>query len=197
MTISASHSDAIVLLLQMDASDAFFVGIVMDELCSHVHDKGWEFNKNSHSSEYESFTVGLDASHTLAIKRTPGAFAFITGNGEVAAANDAGLLQSVASALDFLRITRIELQGTGLAIGFDELHADDAGASSEDESFDLGGFVHGEKESEALASLHHDCAFGCVCPALEPLALLITWNQIVLFTRSPVVSKLFAAFTLI
>ena len=147
----------------------------MDKLCSHVHDKGRKLSEDGHGSEYEGTAFGFDASHTLAIKRTPGAFAFVAGNGEIAAADDAGLLQGMASALDFLRITRIELQGTGLAIGFDELHADDAGASSEDESFDLGGFVHGKKENEALASLHHDCAFDCVCLAFEPLALLIIW----------------------
>jgi hypothetical protein len=173
MTISASHSDAIVLLLQMNASDAFFVRIVMDELCGHVHDKSREFSEDGHGSENEGTAFGFDTSHTLTIKRTPGAFAFVTGNGEVAAADDAGLLQGMASAFHFLRVTRVELQGTGRAVSLDELHADDAGASGEDKSFDLVGFVHGKKEGEALASLHHDCAFGCVCPALEPLALLM------------------------
>ena len=146
---------------------------LMDKLCGHVHDKGREFSEDGHGSEYEGTAFGFDASHTLAIKRTPGAFAFVAGNGEVAAADDTGLLQGVASAFHFLRVTRIELQGTGLAIGLDEWHTDNAGASFEDELANLGGFVHGKKESEALASLHHDCAFGCPCPPSRPLALLI------------------------
>jgi hypothetical protein len=145
MTISASHSDAIVLLLQMNASDAFFVRIVMGELCGYVHDKSREFSEDGHGSENEGTAFGFDASHTLTIKRTPGAFAFVTGNGEVAAANDAGLLQCVASAFDFASVARVELERAWSAVSLDELHADDAGASGANEFADLVGFVHGEE----------------------------------------------------
>jgi hypothetical protein len=31
----------------------------------------------------------------------------------------------------------------------------------------------GKKESEGSRLFHHDCAFACVCPAFEPLALLM------------------------
>jgi hypothetical protein len=31
----------------------------------------------------------------------------------------------------------------------------------------------GKKESEGSRLFHHDCAFGCVCKALGPLALLM------------------------
>jgi hypothetical protein len=103
------------------------------------------FEKGWHGSEDERTAFGFDASHALTVKGAPSALAFVASNGEVAAADDAGLFQRVASALDFLRVARVELQGTERAVSFEELHADDAGASGENESFDLGGFVHGKE----------------------------------------------------
>jgi len=93
--------------------------------------------------------VGLNLDHTLAIKRAPCAFAFFTSNCKVAAADDAGLLQSVASALHFLRIKGVELQLTDRTIGLDEFDADDGAASIEDEALDDVGFGLG---------LEHGCS---------------------------------------
>jgi hypothetical protein len=129
----------------VDASDALFVRIVVDELCGHVHDKSREFSEDSHESEYEGFTVGFDASHALTVKGAPSALAFVASNGEVAAADDAGLFQGVASAFDLASVARVELQGTGRAISLEELHADDAGASITNELANFGGFVHGKE----------------------------------------------------
>jgi len=108
--------------------------------CRGLSKKGW------HGSEDEGSAFGLDASHPLAIKGAPSALAFVTSNGEVAAADDAGLLARCASAFDLLRVSGVELDGARGAVSLDKLHGNDAAASSEDEGFDLGGFVHGEKE---------------------------------------------------
>ena len=90
--------------------------------------------------------MGLDASHTLAIKRTPCALAFEPGNGEIPTADDIGLLAGAASAFNFAGILRVKLQGAQGAISLEELHADDAGASVENELANLSGLVHGEEE---------------------------------------------------
>lgn len=95
-----------------------------------------------HGSERESLTVGFDADHALAIKGTPGAFTCSASNAKVTAPDDAGLLHCSASALDLAGIAGVELQATSGAISLDKLHADDAGASVEDELLDEGGFVH-------------------------------------------------------
>jgi hypothetical protein len=85
--------------------------------------------------------------------------AFFASNGEIPAANNAGRLESVASALNLLGIPRVELQGADGAIKLSELHRNDAAASIEDEALDEGGLVgsdegaHGKKKREALASL--------------------------------------------
>ena len=51
----------------------------------------------------------------------------------------------MTSALNFLRVAGVELQGALLPIGLDELHADDRGACVEDELLDEGGLVHGDE----------------------------------------------------
>lgn len=93
-----------------------------------------------HGSERNDGAMGLNLDHTLAIKRTPCTFAFLTSNCKVAAADDAGLLQGVASAFDFLRVTGVELQLADGAIGLDKFNADDAAASIENEALDDVGF---------------------------------------------------------
>ena len=90
--------------------------------------------------------MGLDASHTLTIKRAPGTFAFEPGNGEIPAADDIRLLAGTASAFNFAGILRVELQGAQGAISLEELHADDRRASVENELANLCGLVHGEEE---------------------------------------------------
>jgi hypothetical protein len=44
----------------------------------------------------------------------------------------------------------------------------------------------GKKESEGSRLFHHDCAFGCVCPAFELLALLMA--KLASFSRRIVTS---------
>jgi len=95
--------------------------------------------------------VGFDASDALTIKGTPSALAFVAGNGEVTAADDAGLLAGSASAFDFLRVAGVELQGTWGAVSLEELHADDRGTSGTNEFADLVGFVHGERSGCRLS----------------------------------------------
>jgi hypothetical protein len=47
----------------------------------------------------------------------------------------------------------------------------------------------GKKESEGSRLFHHDCAFGCVCPAFELLALLMI--RLASFSRRIVTSGLY------
>lgn len=96
-------------------------------------------------SEAQLLSIGFNAGHALAIKGAPGTLSFLASNGEITAADNAGGFQSVASPFNFLRVARVELQRTLLAIGFDEADADDAGTSFEDELLDEGGLVHGKK----------------------------------------------------
>ena len=84
--------------------------------------------------------MGLNLDHALAIKRTPCAFAFVTSNGKITAADDAGLCRRLASALDFLRVAGVELQAAEAAIKLGEFDADDGAASIEDEALDDVGF---------------------------------------------------------
>lgn len=93
--------------------------------------------------------MGLNLDHALAIKRTPCALAFFTSHCKVAAADDAGLLQGVASAFNFLRVAGVELQLADAAIGLDEFNADDAAACVADEALDNVGFGLG---------LEHGCS---------------------------------------
>ena len=85
--------------------------------------------------------VSFDAYHTLTIKRAPSALALFASNGEVTAANDVGRLESVASALDLLGVTRVELQLAKAAISFTELYGDNGRASALDETLDEGSLV--------------------------------------------------------
>lgn len=84
--------------------------------------------------------MGLNLDHAFAIKRTPCAFTFFTSNCKITAAHDIGLFQGVASAFDFLRVARVELQLAGSAIKLGKFHADDAAASIVDEALDQSSF---------------------------------------------------------
>ena len=113
--------------------------------------------QQARGSEQQLFTIALDAHHALTIKRTPCALTFVAGDSEIAAADDRGLLESMACALDFLRVARVELKLAHSAISLDELHADDAAAGLKDELLDGGGFVHGRKGRWARALGDYDC----------------------------------------
>jgi len=79
--------------------------------------------------------------------------AFLASNGEVPAANDAGRLESVASALDLLGVTRVELQLAKAAVNLAELYGNDGRSSIKDETLNDVGFglrlengCHGKKK---------------------------------------------------
>ena len=93
-------------------------------------------------SEENVLTIGLDADHALSVKGAPCSIALLCLT-EITAADDSGFRSGLASPLDFLAVTRVELDGTKAAVKLDELHADDAAASVGDEFFDKGGLVHG------------------------------------------------------
>ena len=93
-------------------------------------------------------TIGLDADDTLGVKGAPCSIALLC-LAEVPAAHDIGLCSRRAGSLDFLAIARVQLDGAHHAIGFIELHADDAAASVGDEFEDEGGLVHGKKQRRA------------------------------------------------
>ena len=99
--------------------------------------------------------MGLNLDHALAIKRAPCAFTFLTCHCKITAADDVGLLQGVASAFDFLRIARVELQAAEAAIKLGELNGNDAGLSVVDEALnDVGfglGLKHGWEANGRLA----------------------------------------------
>ena len=87
--------------------------------------------------------------------------AFLASNGEVPAANDAGRLESVASAFDFGGVTRVKLKLAKAAISLAEFYGDNGRASVKDEALNDVGFglrlengCHGKKKREALASLN-------------------------------------------
>jgi len=116
--------------------------------------------KSRHDSAGQSDAFCLDAHHTLTIKGAPGALAFLASNGEVTAADNTGRFESVASALYFSGVTRVELKLAKAAICLTELDRDDAAASALNETLDEGSLVgsdegagHGKKKREALASL--------------------------------------------
>ena len=93
-------------------------------------------------------TIGLDANHTLGVKGAPCSITLLC-LAEIPAAHDIGLCSRRAGSLDFLAIARVELDGAHHAIGFVELHADDAAASVGNEFEDEGGLVHGKKQRRA------------------------------------------------
>jgi hypothetical protein len=97
--------------------------------------------------------VCFDAYHALTVKGTPGALAFLASNGEVTATDDAGRLESVASALNFLGVTRVKLQFAKAAIRLAELYGNDGRSSIKDEALNNVGFglrlengCHGKKK---------------------------------------------------
>lgn len=92
----------------------------------------------------DELTIGPDADHTLSIERAPCCIACFC-LAEITAAHDVGFGGGSASALDFLAVARIELDGAGGAIQLVEHHGNDAAASVVDELADEGGFVHGKK----------------------------------------------------
>ena len=94
-----------------------------------------------HCLTVNSDAVCFDAYHALTVEGAPGTFPLSAGNGKVPAADDAGRLESVASALNLLGISGVELQGADGAIKLSELHRDDAAASVEDEALDEGSLV--------------------------------------------------------
>ena len=104
--------------------------------------------------------VSFDAYHALAVEGSPGTLPFLASNGEVTAADNAGRLESVASAFDFLGVTRVKLKLAKAAVSLAELYGNNGRASVKDKSLDDFGFglrlkngCHGEKKREALASL--------------------------------------------
>ena len=101
--------------------------------------------------------VCFDAYHALTVKGTPGAFPFSTSNGEVPTADDAGRLESVASAFHFSSVSRVELQLAKAAISLSKLYGDNGRASIKDKAFDEVGLGlrlksarHGWKERRGL-----------------------------------------------
>ena len=78
----------------------------------------------------------FDAYHALTVEGAPGAFPLSASNGEVTAANDTGRLESVASALDLLGVTRVELQLAQGAISLAKLYGDNGRAGVKDEALD-------------------------------------------------------------
>ena len=99
-------------------------------------------------SEENVLTIGLDADDTLGVKGAPCSIALLC-LAEIPTAHDVDLCSRRAGSLDFLAIARVELNGAHHAIGFIELHADDAAASVGDEFEDEGGLVHGKKQRRA------------------------------------------------
>jgi hypothetical protein len=94
-----------------------------------------------------------DAHHSLTVKGAPSAFPLSASNGEVPAADNTGRFESVASALYFSGVTRVELQLAKAAICLTELDRDDAAASDLNETLDEGSLVgsdesagHGKKK---------------------------------------------------
>ncbi len=97
----------------------------------------------AYGSEDYSLAIGRDLSHALAIKAAPSALTFVAGDGEIAAADDGGLGAGLASSFDLLTVARVEAKRADGAVLLDKAHANDGGASVEDELADEGGFVHG------------------------------------------------------
>lgn len=99
-------------------------------------------------SDKNVLTIGLDADHTLGVEGAPCSIALLC-LAEIPAANNVDLCSRGAGSLDFLAIAGVELDGAYHAIGFVELHADDAAASVGNEFEDEGGLVHGKKQKRA------------------------------------------------
>ena len=93
-------------------------------------------------SEENVLTISLNADHALSVEGAPCSIALLCLP-EIAAAHDIGFCSGLASPLDFLAITGVELDGTKAAVKLDELHGNNRGASVGDEFLDKGGLVHG------------------------------------------------------
>ena len=97
----------------------------------------------AYGSEANGFAVGRDLGDALAIEAAPGPFAKTTSNGEIATADDGRIGGGFASALDLAGVAGVEAEGAERAVFLNKFHADDGGASVEDELTDEGGFIHG------------------------------------------------------
>ena len=93
-------------------------------------------------------TIGLDADDTLGVERTPCSITLLC-LAEIPTAHDISFCSRRAGSFDFLAVAGVELDGAHHAIGFIELHADDAAASVGNEFEDEGSFVHGKKQRRA------------------------------------------------
>ena len=99
--------------------------------------------------EENVLTIGLNADHALSVEGAPCSIALLCLP-EITAAHNSGLRSGLASPLDFLAVTRVELDGTKAAVKLDELHGNNRGASVGDEFLDEGGLVHGKKQRGRL-----------------------------------------------
>ena len=113
-----------------------------------------------HCLTVNSGAVSFDAYDPLAVEGTPCTLTILASNGEVTAAHNVRRLESVASAFDFLGVTRVKLKLAKAAVSLAELHGNNGRASVKDKALDDFGFglrlkngCHGEKKREALASL--------------------------------------------
>ena len=98
--------------------------------------------------EENVLTIGLNADDALSVEGAPCSIALLCLP-EITAADDSGFRSGLASPLDFLAVTRVELNAAHHAISLVELHADDAAASVGDKFLDEGGLVHGKKQRRA------------------------------------------------
>ena len=101
-----------------------------------------------HDSEENVLTIGLNADHTLSVEGAPCSIALLCLP-EITAADDSGFRSGLASPLDFLAVTGVELDGTKAAVKLDKLHGNNRGASVGDEFLDERGLVHGKKQRRA------------------------------------------------
>ena len=120
-----------------------------------------------HDSEGNVLTISLDADHALGVEGAPCSIALLCLP-EITAADDSGFRSGLASPLDFLAVTRVELNAAHHAISLVELHADDAGASVGDEFLDEGGLVHGKKQRRASRPVRERYHGGHEKGALRP-----------------------------
>jgi hypothetical protein len=82
-----------------------------------------------HCLTVNSDAVCFDAYYALAVEGSPGALPILASNGEVTAANDAGRLESVASAFNLLGVTGVELKLAKAAVSLAELYGNNGRAS--------------------------------------------------------------------
>ena len=89
-----------------------------------------------HCLTVNSDAVCFDAYYALAVKGAPGTLPFLASNGEVTAADNAGRLESVASAFNLLGVTRVKLKLAKAAVSLAELYGNNGRASIKDEALD-------------------------------------------------------------